>query len=81
MWGHVRIEALLSARTVFGDRKDVEHLRLEGLDMLSRIKDQLDFVARAVEVMQSSIARAQTIEASPLRIHVDDSLVIICATP
>ena len=28
-WGYVRLEALLSSRSVYGDRRDVEHLRQE----------------------------------------------------
>lgn len=64
MWGHVRVEALLSSRTVCGDRKDVENLKQEGLDMLSRAKDIYDSIAEAVRTIKSCVSRAQTFEVS-----------------
>lgn len=60
MWGHVRVEALLSARTVYGDRKDVEHLRKEGLQTLLEARDRYDSIADAVGIVKSFVSRAQT---------------------
>ncbi|KAF8173105.1 hypothetical protein BJ912DRAFT_992764 [Pholiota molesta] len=34
-WGHVRLEALLSSRSVYGNRTDVEHLRQEAVAYLN----------------------------------------------
>lgn len=64
MWGHVRVEALLSGRTVYGDREDVMHLRQEGIDVLSRAKDRYGSIAEAVESIKSCVSRARAVEVS-----------------
>lgn len=82
MWGHVRVEALLSARTVYGDRKDVEHLRKEGLQMLLEARDRYDYIAEAVAIVKSCVSRAQTVEVSVRYIvHAPHSLMPICVIP
>ncbi|GBE86796.1 hypothetical protein SCP_1000380 [Sparassis crispa] len=42
-WGHVRLEALLSSHTVYGNRRDVEHLRQEAMIFLNDGLTRLDF--------------------------------------
>lgn len=64
MWGHVRVEALLSGRTVYGDREDVKDMRQEGIDVLERAKERYDSIAEAVGSIKSCVSRAQTVEVS-----------------
>lgn len=64
MWGHVRVEALLSARTVYGDCKDVEHLRQEGLETLLQANARYDRIAEEVRVIKACVARAGSVEVS-----------------
>ena len=54
-WGHVRIEALLSSRTVYGNRADVEHLRRDAMSILDDGLTFLDLVAEALKRLQAMI--------------------------
>lgn len=56
-WGHVRLEALLSCRAVYGNRADVEHLRREAVDYLDDGPKRLDIIAEAVEKIKIHVAR------------------------
>lgn len=47
-WGHVRLEALLSSRTIYGNSKDVEHLHREALVFLKEGLKRLNLIAEAV---------------------------------
>lgn len=64
MWGHVRIETLLSARTVFGDRRDVEHLRQEGLEVLTQAVISYQEMQDAVTVIKRCVSQAGNFEVS-----------------
>lgn len=64
MADHICVEALLSARTVYGDRRDTEYLRQEGLAMLLQARDLYDSVIKVVGSIKQYIARAQTVEVS-----------------
>lgn len=66
MWGHVRIEALLSARTVFGNPKDIAHLKQEGHQKLLQAKERYESITQVVETIKSCIARPLTLEVSML---------------
>ena len=49
-WGHVRHEALLSCRSVYGNPADVEHLRREAVNHLDDDGfKRLNVIAQAVE--------------------------------
>ncbi|KZT12667.1 uncharacterized protein LAESUDRAFT_640432 [Laetiporus sulphureus 93-53] len=61
-WGHVRVEALLSSRTIYGNRRDVEHLRLEATSILKYGMKRLDRIAEAVQKIKAQIAKVQTYE-------------------
>ncbi|KAE9388476.1 hypothetical protein BT96DRAFT_968085 [Gymnopus androsaceus JB14] len=62
MWGHVPDEALLSARTVFGDPKDIAHLKQEGFSKLFQAKKRYESIAEVVQKIKCCVARAQTLE-------------------
>ncbi|KIL60224.1 hypothetical protein M378DRAFT_84083 [Amanita muscaria Koide BX008] len=61
-WGHVRLEALLSSRTVYGNRNGVEHLRREAMDYLFDGLQRLDLLADAVEKIKKQVTTVQTYE-------------------
>lgn len=61
-WGHVRIEALLSSRTVYGNRRDVEHLRREAMIFLDDGLKRIDLIAEAVENVKSYVAKVRIYE-------------------
>ncbi|KAM6504170.1 hypothetical protein JOM56_001113 [Amanita muscaria] len=61
-WGHVRLEALLSSRTIYGNRNDVEHLRREAMDYLNDGLQRLGLLAEAVEKIKNQVATVQTYE-------------------
>jgi hypothetical protein len=61
-WGHVRIEALLSSRTVYGDRRDVEHLRQESMTYLHDGIKRLDCVAESVDIIKNIVSTVQRCE-------------------
>ncbi|KAF8884085.1 hypothetical protein CPB84DRAFT_1789585 [Gymnopilus junonius] len=61
-WGHVRVEALLSSRTVYGNRQDVEHLRQEAMTILENGLTRFNNVADAVEKLKKCVAGVQTLE-------------------
>lgn len=67
MWGHVRIEALLSSRTVYGDPKDVEYLKREGLEKLDQAAITYDAILVEVKRLRNCVSNAQTYEASCYR--------------
>lgn len=64
MWGHVRIEALLSARTVFGNPEDIVHLKQEGHQKLLQAKERYESIAEVVETIKCCTARVVTLEVS-----------------
>ncbi|KXN84527.1 hypothetical protein AN958_07174 [Leucoagaricus sp. SymC.cos] len=70
-WGHVRLEALLSSRTVYGNRQDVEHLRLEAVSFLEEGLKKLDHISEAVENIKKTVAAVQTYEnfVEPIQAH------------
>ncbi|KAF8148302.1 hypothetical protein B0H34DRAFT_668993 [Crassisporium funariophilum] len=61
-WGHVRLEALLSSRSVDGNRRDVEHLRREAMAYLDDGLKRLDLIAEAVEKIKNQVTSVQTYE-------------------
>ncbi|KAF8156528.1 hypothetical protein B0H34DRAFT_783017 [Crassisporium funariophilum] len=61
-WGHVRLEALLSSRSVYGNRRDVEHLRREAMAYLDDGLKRLDLIAEAVEKIKNQVTSVQTYE-------------------
>ena len=68
-WGHVRVEALLSSRTVYGNRQDIEHLRLEAMTILEDGLTRFNNVADAVEKLKKCVAEVQTLFELPLNTH------------
>jgi hypothetical protein len=65
-WGHVRIEALLSSRTVYGNRADVEHLRRDAMTILDDGLTTLDLTAEALKRLQVMIAAMEIHEVCNL---------------
>jgi hypothetical protein len=63
-WGHVRLEALLSSRSVYGNRRDVEHLRQEAMAYLNDGLKRLDPIAEAVQKIKNQVTSVQTYEVS-----------------
>lgn len=61
-WGVVRVEALLSSRTVYGNRGDIEHLRLDGMTILNDGLQRFDLIAEAVEGINNQVSAVQTYE-------------------
>ncbi|GLB45858.1 putative nucleotidyltransferase domain containing protein [Lyophyllum shimeji] len=61
-WGHVRLEALLSSRSVYGNRRDVEHLRREAMAYLNDGLKRLDLIAEAVKKIKNQVTSVQTYE-------------------
>lgn len=63
-WGHVRVEALLSSRTVYGNRKDVEHLRQEAMTYIHDGQERLNHIAESVNKIKKQITAVRTYEVS-----------------
>ena len=61
-WGHVRLEALLSSRSVYGNRAAVEHLRREAVGYLNDGLKRLNLIADAVEKITNRVASLKTYE-------------------
>ncbi|KAF8914401.1 hypothetical protein CPB84DRAFT_1811705 [Gymnopilus junonius] len=60
--GHVRVEALFSSRTVYGNRQDVEHLRLEAMTILEDGLTRLNNVADEVKKIKKCVTEVQILE-------------------
>jgi hypothetical protein len=65
-WGHVRIEALLSSRTVYGNRVDVEHLRHDAMTILDDGLATLNLIAEALKRLEVMIAAMEIYEVCNL---------------
>lgn len=65
-WGHVRIEALLSSRTVYGNRVDVEHLRHDAMTILDNGLATLDLTAEALKRLEVMIMAMEIYEVCNL---------------
>jgi len=63
-WGHVRVEALLSSRTVYGNRADVEHLRQDAVEILDDGLKKFDLIAQAVENIKIQVASTKAYEVT-----------------
>jgi len=61
-WGNAGLEALLSSRTLYGNRSDIEHLRQEAIVYLDDGLKRLDRIAEAVEKVKKQVATLQTYE-------------------
>ncbi|EKM82472.1 hypothetical protein AGABI1DRAFT_104447 [Agaricus bisporus var. burnettii JB137-S8] len=61
-WGMIRVEALLSSRTVYGKREDIEHLRQDSMTILKDGLLRFNNVANAVEKLKECVTAAQTFE-------------------
>ncbi|KZT24848.1 hypothetical protein NEOLEDRAFT_1093716 [Neolentinus lepideus HHB14362 ss-1] len=61
-WGHVRVEALLSSRTIYGNRGDIEHLRRDAMTFLDHGLKKVSLIADAVEKIKKQVATVQTYE-------------------
>ncbi|KAF7760419.1 hypothetical protein Agabi119p4_11095 [Agaricus bisporus var. burnettii] len=61
-WGMIRVEALLSSRTVYGKREDIEHLRQDSMTILKDGLIRFNNMANAVEKLKKCITAAQTFE-------------------
>jgi hypothetical protein len=61
-WGHVRVEALLASRTVYGDLSDVEDLRRDAQVILQEGLASLQCVSSLVDRIRSRIALVKTFE-------------------
>ncbi|GLB40959.1 putative nucleotidyltransferase domain containing protein [Lyophyllum shimeji] len=60
-WGHIRVEALLSSRTVYGNRTDVERLH-DAMTFLDDGFKRFPLIAEAVEKIKNQVATVQTYE-------------------
>lgn len=67
MSGYKAMEALLSGRTVYGDRRDVEPLRREALEALSAAETKFTEVQRLRQVIQTCVSRGGDFEVRTLR--------------
>jgi hypothetical protein len=63
-WGHVRVEALLSSRTVYENRADIEHLRREAVNYLDKGAIRLDLIAEPGKTLRNQVASSNTYEVS-----------------
>ena len=61
-WGNVRVEALLASRTIYGDRRDVEHLRTDGKEFLQEGLDKFSAVAESVKRIREQVQTVRTLE-------------------
>ncbi len=61
-WGHVRIEALLASRTVYGNPSDVEDLRRDARMTLQEGLASVRSVSSLVHRIRSRIASVKTFE-------------------
>ncbi|EKM77723.1 hypothetical protein AGABI1DRAFT_107907 [Agaricus bisporus var. burnettii JB137-S8] len=61
-WGMIRVEALLSSRTVYGKREDIEHLHQDSMTILKDGLIRFNNMANAVEKLKKCITAAQTFE-------------------
>lgn len=61
-WGHVRLEALLSSRTIYGNRGDIEHLRRKALAYLDDGLARFSSITKAVKIIKSHVASVKTFE-------------------
>jgi hypothetical protein len=61
-WGNVRVEALLASRTIYGNRRDVEHLRVEGKNYRQEGLDKFSAVAESIKKIQEQVQIVQTFE-------------------
>ncbi|KAF5355113.1 hypothetical protein D9756_005557 [Leucocoprinus leucothites] len=59
-WGHVRVEALLSSRTVYGNRKDIEHLRREATAIIADGNVRFSQIAESVDKIKHQVSTVQT---------------------
>lgn len=53
-WGHVRLGVLLLSCSVYGNRRDVEHLRREAMAYLNDGLERLSLIAKGVDNQESS---------------------------
>ena len=67
-WGNVRVEALISSRTIYGTRSDVEHLHSDAMTFLYDGLKMLDLVAEALGKIRNLVATVQIYEVCKLRI-------------
>jgi hypothetical protein len=76
-WGHVRIEALLASRTVYGNPSDVEDLRRDARMTLQEGLASVRSVSSLVHCIRSRIASVKTFEVRILSSSVG-SLILTC---
>jgi hypothetical protein len=61
-WGNVRLEALLSSRTIYGDCHDIEHLRADGKKIVQEGLEKFGAVTESVKKIKEQVQTAQTLE-------------------
>lgn len=61
-WGHVRIEALLASRTVYGNPSDVEDLRHDALMTIQEGLESVRSVSSLVHRIKSRMTSVKTFE-------------------
>ncbi|OBZ75036.1 hypothetical protein A0H81_05457 [Grifola frondosa] len=61
-WGHVRVEALLASRTVYGSRSDVEDLRRDAQKLLQEGLKSVQIVSSLVDRIRFKIESVKTFE-------------------
>ncbi|KAF5347777.1 hypothetical protein D9756_010319 [Leucocoprinus leucothites] len=61
-WGHVRLEALLSSRTVYGNRIDIEHLRREAMAFIADGNLRFSQIAESVDKIKKQVSTVPTYE-------------------
>jgi hypothetical protein len=61
-WGHVRVEALLAGRTVFGDSSGIEDLRCDARAILQDGLTTLQSISSLVNTIRSKIASVNSFE-------------------
>lgn len=65
--GHFCLEALLSSRTVYGNRTDVEYLRQRAMDYLNDGLRRLNLIAEAVKEIKNHVTTVKTYEVCTYR--------------
>ncbi|KIL64452.1 hypothetical protein M378DRAFT_163218 [Amanita muscaria Koide BX008] len=60
--GHFCLEALLSSRTVYGNRTDVEYLHQKAMDYLNDGLRRLNLIAEAVKKIKNQVTTVKTYE-------------------
>ncbi|KAG6808693.1 hypothetical protein H0H92_003236 [Tricholoma furcatifolium] len=62
-WGSLRVEAMLTARTVYGDPQDIVYYRLDALEYVNSGLERFRLIDKSVSKIKAIIAEVKTSEA------------------